>query len=522
MSRVTATCLVQLNQPTGVEMNAYLVLDEKLTRQDIKLKTLSKYVEQHPTGWKKRRELAELLYAMGNWQQAVEEYRQVLQRQPQLIDVKLLLGKILQLMGKETEAIAVYETAKSLSDNEAVGHHINGLIAVCRRCIEQAAVSFEQATFLEPENTAHWLALGLIYLEKEAPIAALQAFDRVLQLNPNDVVANSHSYDALMMLGNFQEAEQRLQRVLEVFPQDLRSLKLLADSRCGTGLVGGEEGKRTKQMIQTMLRIAPNAAYVHDSLAQYHLFRGEWKKGVAVLQEFVEQHPLNLGGWYFYGRCLFRTGNSITGAEAMLKAYRLYPNDGEIYRALCEILPVAGRGDELKPLVEEMLERFPERWSVWATAGRVLVEHFQDMERGCALSARGMQLQPQLADAWFRHGRVLALAGRHREAVDVLEQGWQLLLEGGGCLQSVPAAVWLGESYRVLGEEEKCRGWLEKGCVGALELMSFNPGVAHYWCGRALSGLGDVAGAVQNYRDALGQHLFYPARGEVKEGLESL
>ena len=61
---------------------------------------------------------------MGNWQQAVEEYRQVLQRQPQLIDVKLLLGKILQLMGKETEAIAVYETAKSLSDNEAVGHHI--------------------------------------------------------------------------------------------------------------------------------------------------------------------------------------------------------------------------------------------------------------------------------------------------------------------------------------------------------------------------------------------------------------
>ena len=275
-------------------------------------------------------------------------------------------------------------------------------------------------------------------------------------------------------------------------------------------------------MIQTMLRIAPNAAYVHDSLAQYHLFRGEWKKGVAVLQQFVEQHPLNLGGWYFYGRCLFRTGNSIAAAEAMLKAYRLYPNDGEIYRALCEILPVAGRGDELKPLLEEMLERFPGRWSVWATAGRVLVEHFQEMERGCALSARGMQLQPQLADAWFRHGRVLALAGRHREAVEVLEQGWQLLLEGGGGLQSVPAAVWLGESYRVLGEEEKSRDWLEKGCVGALELMSFNPAVAHYWCGRALSGLGDVAGAVQNYRNALSRHLFYPVRGEVKEGLEGL
>ncbi|MEG4230495.1 hypothetical protein QUA40_00005 [Microcoleus sp. Pol11C3] len=52
--------------------------------------------------------------------------------------------------------------------------------------------------------------------------------------------------------------------------------------------------------------------------------------------------------------------------------------------------------------------------------------------------------------------------------------------------------------------------------------MSFNPGVAHYWCGRALSGLGDVAGAVQSYRNALSRHLFYPARGEVKEALEGL
>ncbi len=92
-----------------------------------------------------------------------------------------------------------------------------------------------------------------------------------------------------------------------------------------------------------------------------------------------------------------------------------------------------------------MLERFPKRWSVWATVGRVLVESFQDIERGCRVSAKGTQLQPQLADAWFRHGRVLTLAGRHREAVEVLEQGWQVLPQEGSAQQSVPAAVWLLE-----------------------------------------------------------------------------
>jgi hypothetical protein len=96
------------------------------------------------------------------------------------------------------------------------------------------------------------------------------------------------------------------------------------------------------------------------------------------------------------------------------------------------------RLEELRSVVEEMLQRFPERWSVWSTAGRVLVKHFQELERGCQVSEQGTQLQPQLADAWLRHGRVLALAGKHQEAVEDLEKGWHIL-PVGGCLQSVPA-----------------------------------------------------------------------------------
>lgn len=535
MSRITATPMVQLTQLSGVEMNAYLVLDEKPTRQETKLKTLTKYVQQHPTGWKKRLELAQLLYEMGHWEQAIEEYRQVIWRQPQLIGVRLQLGKLLHLMLRETEAIEVYSRARILTSNIAIRYYITGAIAACKRRTQQAAKFFELATSLEPENMFHWLALGLTLMENEAPVEALRAFDAALKLNPHDIVANSHSYDALMAVGDVQEAQRRLQRTLELFPQDLRSLKRLADYRCGLGLVRGDEGKQTKRVIQTALRIAPEAAYLFDSLAQYHLVRGEWKEGVAVLQQFVEQHPNYPSGWYYYARCLFHTGNSTTAAKAILKAYKLYPNDCEIYRAMCEILPEAGITSSPTPLlsgegssislmsiVQEMLERFPERWSVWATAGRVLVEGFQEKERGCRISAKAVELQPQLADAWFRHGRVLALAGKHREAVVALEQGWIELPQTGGYLPSVPAAVWLGESYRVLGEEERSRKWWKEACEGAKKLMQFNRATAHYWQGRALLGLGDVIGASSAYCVALSRQLLYPARGEVQEALKRL
>ena len=554
MSRNTTLRVVSLTQSSGVELNAYLVLDEKPARIDQKLKTLSEYVQQYPSGWKKRLELANLLYAMGHIEQAVEEYRQVIDRQqPPSIGVRLQLGKLLQLMGREVEAIAVYESASAHARNEATRQHISGSIALCKGDTQAAILAFESAASLEPDNAAHWLALGQVQMGRGDAVAALRAFDAVLSLNPDDVVALIDSYDASQAVGNVRQAQRRLSKVLEVAPGDFRSLKRLADTRCRMRLVSGEEGKQTKQIISSVLQLAPDAADARELLAYYHLFRGESANGVGVLERFTEEHPNHPRGWYSYGRCLFHTGEYQKAAEAMLKAYRLYPQDCEIYRALCEILPLTSppvpldppsallkkggtslkvpldRGDlgrsnnqvTLASIVEEMLDRFPDRWSVWTTAGRVLVESFQEIDRGCAVSVRGTQLEPQLPEAWFCHGRVLALAGKHREAVEALAQGWQLLPEEGGYLQSVSAAVWLGESYGVLGDEVASRKWLEKACQFR-ELMEFDPAMAGYWQGRALLGLGDVTEAVEAYRSALSRRLLYPFRGEVEEAVKRL
>ena len=552
MSRNAALRVVSLTLSSGVELNACLVLDEKNTRIDQKLKTLSEYVQQYPSGWKKRLELANLLYVMGHIEQALEEYRQVIERQPQLIDVRLKLGKLLQLMGQEAEAIAMYESALPLVGNEATRQHIGGLIAVCKGDSLGAILALESAASLEPDNAAHWLVLGQVQMGREDAVAALRTFDRVLSLKPDDVLTLIDSYDASQAVGDVPEAQRRLSKVLELAPDDFRVLKRLANTRCRMRLVLGEEGKQTKQIISSALRLAPDVADAHELLAYYQVFRGESANGVAVLARFTEEHPNNPRGWYSYGRCLFHTGEYQKAAEAMLQAYRLYPNDCEIDRALCEILPVTSppalldppsaplkkggtslkvplvKGDlgrsnlqvTLASIVEEMLDRFPERWSVWTTAGRVLVECFQEIERGCSISAKGTQLQPQLPDAWFRHGRVLALAGKHREAVEALVQGWQLLPEAGGYLQSASVAVWLGESYRVLGDDAASRRWWEEACRLANELMEFDPAMAHYWQGRALLGLGDVTGAMQAYKSALSRRLLYPFRGEVEEVLK--
>jgi len=56
MSGHFATSLVQFCQSSGLEMNVHFFLEEKPTRQEQKLNTLSKYVQKYPQGWKKKLE----------------------------------------------------------------------------------------------------------------------------------------------------------------------------------------------------------------------------------------------------------------------------------------------------------------------------------------------------------------------------------------------------------------------------------------------------------------------------------
>ena len=199
MSRKIFTRLVNLSQPSGIEVTINLVLAEKPVREEQKLKTLTKYVQRYPSGWKKRLELADLLYGMGKWLEAIEEYRQVLERQSQLIPVQLKLGKILQLMGREKEAIELYETSLSLvsslkfsspalsnitQSHRATQSHIIGLIEVCRHNFPKAVEAFSSATTFEPDNPSHWLALGQVQRSIGNNIDALKAFEAILSRYP--------------------------------------------------------------------------------------------------------------------------------------------------------------------------------------------------------------------------------------------------------------------------------------------------------------------------------------------------
>lgn len=337
MSRNFTSCLVQLSS-SGLNANAYLVLNHKPTRQEQKLKTLQKYVQKYSSGWKKRLELADLLYEMGRWSEAVPEYQRVITGQPQLIEPRFQLGKILQLMNRKEEAIAVYVDAIVIAKKTATKQHLLGLIKSCHGNKEGAIASLKAATVLESKNLAHWMALGQMQMTAEDFTAALSTFATILSIDPDNLMGLIYSHDMSLALGNFTAAERHLQKAVEVAPQDIQTLKRSIAHRCRKRLVLDAEGKQTKKLINSLLKQASSSPEAHNLLAQYFILRGEPDKGIQVLKQLTEDCSKNPHAWYYYSRCLFALGKHEAAAEAISQAYGSSKGDREIYRALCKSL----------------------------------------------------------------------------------------------------------------------------------------------------------------------------------------
>jgi RNA polymerase sigma factor (sigma-70 family) len=76
--------VVRVRLPSGSESEIEIVVETTQSRVRQRISTLRAYIRRHPSGWKMRLRLADLLYATGVWTEAAECYELVLRKRPSL------------------------------------------------------------------------------------------------------------------------------------------------------------------------------------------------------------------------------------------------------------------------------------------------------------------------------------------------------------------------------------------------------------------------------------------------------
>jgi tetratricopeptide (TPR) repeat protein len=146
-------------------------------------------------------ELALTYSAMNQHKKSLEAgMRAMKYRWSELSKVYLLVGTELDYLGKQSDAIDLYEDAIKRYPNDYLLYYNLGITRLSRDEIEEAKTAFKSTVTLRPSHAGSHLALAQSFLKERNKIPALFAYCRYLILEPSGERADSARKNVLSIV----------------------------------------------------------------------------------------------------------------------------------------------------------------------------------------------------------------------------------------------------------------------------------------------------------------------------------
>ncbi|MGD8452992.1 MAG: tetratricopeptide repeat protein [Phycisphaerae bacterium] len=158
---------------------------------------------------------AHLLERQGEFQQAAEQYREALERSPNMVSARNRLGITLNKLRQHAEATAQFRLAIRLQPTQAYIHNNLGFSLYLEGLYDQAAQSFQRAIELRPDYPRAHMNYGIVLARLGRYNDALQEFRLV------GSEADAHYNLAVLHTeaGQFAEAAHLLETALALNPK---------------------------------------------------------------------------------------------------------------------------------------------------------------------------------------------------------------------------------------------------------------------------------------------------------------
>jgi len=290
----------------GLELERYAtILDSKLADGARAIKAWHRVLELLPRHRAAQAALARLYRATGKWRELADVLGAQVATFSQLVapdDLKLACQTAMERaelleerLGAPAEAIKVLELVlRDLNPNHLEAHTALRRLHEARGDFDAAVRIAEREMYLSPEperKIARGVEIGLVCRDRlNNPTRALQAFKRVLELDPEQDEALAAAADLLARLGRWKEHVQMLERMLARVPADQPDERRALVQRIAAAI--GDKLDDAKTAFRWWRRAydeAPDGATLSDVRRAAEAY-GQWRELADVLVQ--ERHRL--------------------------------------------------------------------------------------------------------------------------------------------------------------------------------------------------------------------------------------
>ncbi len=390
----------------------------------------------------------------GQFQQAEQIYRQVLQADPRNADAWHLLGVIGSQFNQHEVAVEYIRRAIELNPNSTAFHANLGASYQKLKQFDKAVASYRRALELNPNNADAHNNLGVAFQSRGDPATAEACFRRALTHNADYAEAHSNLGNVLQALGKPAEALASHQRAAQLKPgyaeahhgigaslKDLgrldeaiaayrRALELNANvpethNNLGVALKDRDRLDEAAAAYRRALELKPDYAEAHTNLGNVLREQGKLDEAIARHQRALELKP-------DFAEALNNLGNALKDQAQLPQAIACYqraqeiaPNLAEAPHSLGAALKEQGKLDEAIACFRRALDLKPNFTDAHNSLG-IGMQLQGRMGDAATCFQRALQLQPDNADAHNNLGNVLKDAAQVTAAIVYYRRALQL------------------------------------------------------------------------------------------------
>jgi tetratricopeptide (TPR) repeat protein len=372
----------------------------------------------------------------------VADYQAEAQAKPNNSNVHLILGHIYKRLGKDKEALTAYQRAVELAPDNYYAYFALGQLHVTLRQHEDAihelaksVILSEQSQSVSPEElTAIYKALGQAYFSRDKLDDAIQAWEKIAELDPQNVFARIELADLFREKELYPQAIEQHQAIIDIKKDDpyRRCLSLREIGKIHEDI--GEYDK-AREHYDKALDLTAHGNWLRKDL-QHRIIAiysadANWKDLITYYQgklktdsndpelldllaaAYIEDQQLEEGiNTYKKGLELAPTDSglrlnliaALRNAERFADAATEYevlseqqPDDFGIYRELGKLYLQLENEDKAKAVYQKMIDRDPQNASTHLTLAEIYTGH-EWMEDAAASYQKAISLAPQNLD----------------------------------------------------------------------------------------------------------------------------
>jgi tetratricopeptide (TPR) repeat protein len=377
-----------------------------------------------------KRSLAILLIKMDRKKQAARVLEQITSSAPQDTENRILLAKVYSSLGRNAEAVAIYQQLLVIKEDHDTLLMLGTLYAQNKE-YDKAQKILNRLVRLEGDSYLAHYYLARLYREMQYIDKTAISYEKALELNWSDRLA----YE----VAEFYEGLQEYDKAIGVYHRiiDEGESSDMAKTRLVNLYLTLDENDKALELLRDLRTILPESHNVDITISRILLSQEKYDEAIMIMEDVLQTNPELTVVRYLIGMAYYRN-NDNHKAEEQLK---FIPPESNLYEdSIFLRVKILSESDDYQSAIDllqkEVSDAATRKSSFYILLASLYREN-EEVEQAREIYEQASRLYPEDIDLLYNYGIFLEKIGEQEQAMVKMQAVLVLNPDNGAALNYV-------------------------------------------------------------------------------------